>query len=85
LDYSIKYPWFEKIVVGTPIRLINKGTVLKSGLRKARITKNSLMQELRMKGLESFSAVDEAYMEPAGEISVIEKKEQTQKRASMDE
>ncbi|MCU6708581.1 DUF421 domain-containing protein [Paenibacillus sp. J5C_2022] len=69
---SMKSQWVEKLVMGSPIKLIDKGKLLMNGLRRARITKNNLEQELRVKGLQGFSEVKEAYMEPSGKLSVIE-------------
>lgn len=69
---SMKSQWVEKLVMGSPIKLIDKGKLLMNGLRRARITKNNLEQELRVKGLQGFSVVQEAYMEPNGKLSVIE-------------
>lgn len=71
---SMKSQWVEKLVMGSPIKLIDKGKLLMKGLRRARITKNNLEQELRVKGLKGFAEVQEAYMEPNGKLSVIELK-----------
>lgn len=70
---TIKSPFFEQIIVGKPIKLIKHGKVLLNGLRKARITKNDLTQELRVKGLHSMVDIERAYMEPNGKLSVIQK------------
>ncbi|MFD2671047.1 DUF421 domain-containing protein [Marinicrinis sediminis] len=69
---AMKSSWIEKVVMGRPIRVIHHGKVIRSGLRKARLTEDSLMQELRTKGIASPATVKEAYLEPAGKISVIE-------------
>ena len=73
---AMKYTWFEKLVMGRPIRLIKNGKIIKNGLRRARISQNSLIQELRIKGITSTTNVKEAYMEPAGKLSVVQKKNQ---------
>jgi uncharacterized membrane protein YcaP (DUF421 family) len=70
---AMKYPSFEKLIMGKPIRLIYKGKLEWNGLRRARLTKNSLDQELRVQGLDSYSTVDQAFMEPNGKLSVLEK------------
>ncbi|RCW48041.1 DUF421 domain-containing protein [Paenibacillus prosopidis] len=70
---AMKSPLIEKLVMGSPIKLIENGKILLNGLRRARITKNNLDQELRVKGLTSLEQVEEAFMEPNGKLSVIEK------------
>jgi len=69
----MKSNFIEKLVIGSPIKLIENGKILMSGLRRARITKNNLDQELRVKGLTSFEQIEQAFMEPNGKLSVIEK------------
>ncbi|CAM3981850.1 DUF421 domain-containing protein [Paenibacillus alkaliterrae] len=70
---AMKSTVVEKIVMGSPIKLIENGKLLLNGLRKARITKNNLDQELRTKGLSSLDQIEQAFMEPNGKLSVIEK------------
>jgi uncharacterized membrane protein YcaP (DUF421 family) len=70
----MKSPLIEKLVMGSPIKLVDNGKILLNGLRRARITKNNLDQELRVKGLTSLEQIDLAFMEPNGKLSVIEKK-----------
>ncbi|MGM0881754.1 MAG: DUF421 domain-containing protein [Bacillota bacterium] len=70
---AMKSPLIEKLVMGSPIKLIENGKILLNGLRRARITKNNLDQELRVKGLTSLEQVEQAFMEPNGKLSVIEK------------
>lgn len=70
---AMKSNFIEKLVIGSPIKLIENGKMLMSGLRRARITKNNLDQELRVKGLTGFDQIEQAFMEPNGKLSVIEK------------
>lgn len=74
---SMWSPAVEKIVMGSPIRLIERGKLLMNGLRRARITKNNLEQELRVKGLAGLEGIEAAYMEPNGKLSVIEYEKQS--------
>lgn len=71
---AMNSPLIEKLVMGSPIKLVDNGKILLNGLRRARITKNNLDQELRVKGLTSLEQIDLAFMEPNGKLSVIEKK-----------
>ncbi|WP_233532341.1 DUF421 domain-containing protein [Paenibacillus alkalitolerans] len=69
---AMKSPLIEKIVMGSPIKLVDNGKILIHGLRRARLTKNNLEQELRVKGLETVHDIKQAFIEPNGKLSVIE-------------
>ncbi|WP_209125256.1 DUF421 domain-containing protein [Alkalihalobacillus sp. BA299] len=70
---SLKNSTFEKIVQGSPIQLVKKGKLLMNGLRKARISKNELDEELRAKGFQSLKEVETVIIEPNGKFSVFGK------------
>ncbi|UVI30610.1 DUF421 domain-containing protein [Paenibacillus spongiae] len=70
---SMKSACIEKLVMGSPIKLVEKGKILMNGLRRARITRRNLEQELRVKGLTGPEDIEQAYMEPNGKLSIIEK------------
>ncbi len=71
---TLKSRLIETIVQGTPIKLIENGSILIRGLRRARISKTDLEEELRTKGYNTTTKVAEAYIEPNGKLSVIERK-----------
>ncbi|MGO4886783.1 DUF421 domain-containing protein [Anaerobacillus sp. MEB173] len=73
---SLKSKRFESIVQGTPIKLVKNGLFILNGLRKARISKSELEEELRVKGYKSVSEVDEVIIEPNGKFSIFEKQKQ---------
>ncbi|WP_025027593.1 DUF421 domain-containing protein [Caldalkalibacillus mannanilyticus] len=73
---ALKSKFMEMLIMGKPIQLIDQGRILMKGLRKARLTKNDLIQELRIKGVKSIEEVEKAYLEPGGKISMIEKGEE---------
>lgn len=62
----------EKILDGTPEPLILNGKVLKDVLKKEEITKQELMEAIRLQGVEEVSKVKKATLESNGHISVIE-------------
>jgi uncharacterized membrane protein YcaP (DUF421 family) len=74
---TMKSPFLEKIITGKPIKLVENGKILPQGLRRARLTKSNLHQELRVKGLLSVDNVKQAFLEPSGKVSVIKNSEQT--------
>lgn len=71
---SLKSTVFERIVKGNPIQLVKNGSIIMNGLRKARISKSEVEEELRTKGFKSFSELDEVFIEPNGKFSVFEAK-----------
>ncbi|WP_180319894.1 DUF421 domain-containing protein [Halalkalibacter krulwichiae] len=50
---SLKSIAFERIVAGKPIKVIENGSIIMKGLHKARLSKNELNEELRVKGFKS--------------------------------
>ncbi len=67
---------FERLTEGHPTLLIKDGKVLKKNLLKERVSLNDLETALRHKEVDNFSEVKEAWMEPAGGVSVILKTEE---------
>ncbi len=73
---SLKSITFERIIAGRPIKVVENGLIIMSGLRKARLSKNELSEELRVKGFQSPSEVQLVILEPSGKLSVFEKSKQ---------
>ncbi|MCL7745836.1 DUF421 domain-containing protein [Halalkalibacter alkaliphilus] len=73
---SLKSTVFERIISGKPIKIIENGLIVMNGLRKARISKNELNEELRVKGFKSPSEVQQVIIEPNGKFSVFPKSKQ---------
>lgn len=70
--------------VGTsPISLIKNGQLFHTNLRKAHITIDDLLAQLRLKKVHNLSEVAEAVLEPMGELSVIKKPESSPVTRSM--
>ncbi|GMQ64853.1 DUF421 domain-containing protein [Vallitalea maricola] len=68
IDYK-----FPKLVGNSPIHLMENGILLRKNLKKAYITIDDLLGQLRLKEANSLSNVSEVVLEPMGEISVIKK------------
>jgi uncharacterized membrane protein YcaP (DUF421 family) len=51
--------------------LVKDGQMQKRGMRREYVTEDELMAELRKKGIDDIKMVRRAYMEEAGEISVL--------------
>lgn len=64
----------DEIISGLPLPLIKDGEVQEDGLRRSRISKSMLRENLRINGqLRDPDQVQEAYYEPSGVVSVIPK------------
>lgn len=73
-DYlDIKSIIFRNLVDGEPIILINNGRLLDYNLKKAKITINKLMSQLREKDIFNFYDVAVAIIETDGKLTVLPK------------
>jgi uncharacterized membrane protein YcaP (DUF421 family) len=67
---NVRWRPLEKLTQGTPTRIVFQGHPISKLLRSERVSHDDLMMELRQKDVETRSQVEEAYLEPTGEISV---------------
>lgn len=70
-----RVPKFAKAMEGAPIPVIRDGEILYTNLTKHRISKEDILEELRLQGLRDERDVDLANLEPSGRFSVILKNE----------
>jgi uncharacterized membrane protein YcaP (DUF421 family) len=70
---AIKSFWGRKILEDEPTYLIKNGQVLEEGLKKVRLTMDSLLCGLRKKGFFYVDQVDTAILETDGIITVLAK------------
>ncbi|MBM7647815.1 uncharacterized membrane protein YcaP (DUF421 family) [Bacillus ectoiniformans] len=70
IDYK-----FPSMVGTSPIPLVKNGQPIWSKLKKAHITIDDLLAQLRLKKVHNLSEVAEAILEPMGELSIIKKPE----------
>lgn len=71
---NVRFRWLERLTQGTPARLILRGQLDENRLRRERISDSDLMMELRQKNITAISQVEEALIEPTGEISIQQAK-----------
>lgn len=69
-----KFPKFGKVVQGDAIMLVYEGKYMNEHLKKARITKEEIMEAVREHGVATIEEVDLAIMEVDGSISVLSNK-----------
>ncbi|GAB2704026.1 DUF421 domain-containing protein [Paenibacillus thermoaerophilus] len=68
--FAMKSLRLRKWLDGTPTVLIEKGRILEDNLRKARLTADELIQELRVKGVYRLADVEFAVLETDGQFSL---------------
>lgn len=67
----LKFPFLRKLVNNPPITLVQNGEILYNGLKKARISIDVLLEELREEKVDDVKKVALATWEPNGKISVF--------------
>jgi len=65
----LKWPWVRKLVNSQPITIIQDGEIIYIGLKKARISIDVLLEELRKEKVTGIEKVALAYWEPEGKVS----------------
>ncbi|PLS03680.1 DUF421 domain-containing protein [Neobacillus cucumis] len=68
---TLKFPWFRRLVNHAPITLIQDGEIIFKGLKKARITIDALLEELREEKVGDLKKVALALWEADGKVSVF--------------
>lgn len=74
-DLSVKFPFFRKLLQGNPILVIKKGKIVEDNIRSIRFSIDDLTEALRLKDVFDINAVDFAYIETNGGLSVKLKKD----------
>ena len=70
---ALKTPRFRRVIEDEPLILIKNGHILNKELKKAKITMESLLMDLRLQSAADFTEIDYAILESNGQISVIKK------------
>jgi len=68
---SYYVPALRRILEPQKVCLVRDGQIIVSGLRREHISRSELMEQLRLKGVDSLAKVRRAYLESTGEFSVI--------------
>lgn len=66
LEYHFKF--FEKIMVGEKIIVVNKGAINEKNLNKLKLTEDELLSKLRQKGISNIKDIEKATLEANGEL-----------------
>lgn len=82
LDWlGYKYPALGRLIKPPKLLLIKEGKILRRNMKKELITEEELWSELRKQGLTGIDNIVEAYMEPDGTVSILEKKKPKSKKS----
>lgn len=65
-------PMVHRLLEPDRVCLVRDGRIIQAGLRNEHISRGELMEQLRIKGVDSLGQVKRAYIEANGEFSVIE-------------
>lgn len=63
--------WFERTIEGVPMLLAHRGKFVEQNLRRANISKEELLSNLRAQGVFHLDEVRAAVLEPSGRLSVL--------------
>ncbi len=76
---TARFRTMDRFLTPEPVHLIDRGQLVRDGLRHARISEHELMSLLRLGGAEEVSVVKTSFLEVNGQVSVIlfEKRGQT--------
>lgn len=69
---SYYVPVLRRVLEPQRVCLVRDGHIILSGLRREHISRSELMEQLRLKGVDSLAKVKRAYLESTGEFSVIQ-------------
>ena len=68
---TLKWEWFRKLLTPAPITVVKKGEIIYKGIKKARISIDVLLAELREEKIEDVKKVALALWEADGKLSVF--------------
>ncbi|MDB5478350.1 MAG: hypothetical protein JWM96_845 [Alphaproteobacteria bacterium] len=72
---SYRMEWLQKLLSPSQVCIVRSGVMLRRNMRSEMITKDELMEQLRLQGIEDIAQVKTAAMESSGKISVVKYKD----------
>jgi uncharacterized membrane protein YcaP (DUF421 family) len=74
LDWvAYRFPAARRIIESQPLPLVRHGRMIRRNMRRALITEDELMSQLRLQGIKDVADVELSCMEGDGRISVVER------------
>ncbi|RNA70546.1 DUF421 domain-containing protein [Alteribacter keqinensis] len=77
---SLKSERLRKLIDGKPSLLISRGEIDEKEMKKQRYNFDDLLTQLRQNDVQSPADVEFAILEPSGDLSIIKKKENEEKK-----
>lgn len=68
---SYRWQWLDNITAPPPRPLIKDGEIVHRTARREFLTKDEILSQLRLNGIQEVSEVQLAYLEPSGQISIV--------------
>ena len=68
---GFKSPFWKRVLVPSPLLLVENGTIIKKHLDKELMNEDDLLSQLRQQGVEDTSLVKKCYLESNGHFSVL--------------
>ena len=72
---SYRFDTVRRLIEPRPLLLVRDGRILRANLRQEMMSLEDLLSKLRQQGIDDPARVKRAFMEPDGNISVIERRE----------
>ncbi|MCL6451727.1 MAG: DUF421 domain-containing protein [Acetobacteraceae bacterium] len=72
-ELAIRSNYLKDLLGAEPVILVAGGRVIRENLRRAHLSLDNLLSDLRIKGISDMNDVEFAIMEPPGRLSVIKK------------
>jgi uncharacterized membrane protein YcaP (DUF421 family) len=71
---SRRSSWFSHLIKGNATLIIDGGKIDHAALARSHMSIDDLNEDLRSKGVKNVAAIDKAYLERSGELSVVKSK-----------
>ena len=68
---TLRWPWFRNLITPAPITIVQNGEIIYTALKKARISIDMLLEELREEKIEDVKKVALAIWEADGKFSIF--------------
>jgi uncharacterized membrane protein YcaP (DUF421 family) len=70
---AFRWPWFERLVAGRPIRIVTDGKVHRAAIKREQLTLAELRSALRKQGINRISDCEQVVLEPDGTLTAQRK------------
>lgn len=71
-----RFPLLNRLVTSRKVCVVRKGELQWRNMRREYVTREEILSEMRLAGIESLDQVQEAYIEPNGKLSFLRSDDQ---------